>query len=129
MKHKVTALLKHGWIVLDDVKVRPNINNNLLPTHESKGSVNVLEKGEKELEKVLDLGKLEVPIKDLLRVLIEVKQVKLELLIIQWANGVISEYHPNETKKPNDFMKEIKQLVALQTVAFEREVTSKPNST
>lgn len=81
-KHKVTTLLKHGWIVLDDDNIRPNIKNNALPTHKSEGSVNDLKKEEEKPKEILNMGKLEVPMKDLLGMLKEIEYVKLELQII-----------------------------------------------
>lgn len=90
--------------------------------------MNTLKKIEKELGKVLDLGKLKIPMKGLLWILIN-KKVKPKLLIIWQANGEIYEYHPNETKKPNDIMEKVRRFMALQTLAFEKRITSKPSST
>lgn len=73
--------------------------------------------------------KLDIPMKDLLGVLTKIMYAKLKPLIIRRANGEISEHHLNEIEEPSDFMKEVRKLVALQTLAFERRVTPKPNLT
>lgn len=63
--------------MLGDDKIKPNINSNLLPTCELGGSMNALEIDEKEQKEILDLEKLEISMKDLLGMLLEIEQVKL----------------------------------------------------
>lgn len=86
--------------------------------------MHALEKDKKEPEEVLDLGKLEVRMKDLLGVFTEIESIKSKPLIIRRLNGDIYEYHPSD-----DFKKQVKRLVVLQTLAFERKVILKPYST
>lgn len=81
-KYKVANLLKFGWIVLDDDKIRPNINSNPLPTYELEGSVNAIKIDEEAVEKVLDLGKVEIPMKNLLGMLPKIEKVKSKPLLI-----------------------------------------------
>lgn len=71
--------------MLEDDKISPNIKKNPLPTHRAilGGSMNALEKDEEELEEDLNIGELEIPMKELFNILAEIKYIKLEPLIIR----------------------------------------------